>query len=165
MIAMALSSPNPGLMIADEPTTALDVTIQAQILDLMRELQKSIQMSLLLITHDMGVVAEMANRVAVMYAGRKVEAGDVYDIFEKPMHPYTVGLLNSMPSNEKYRHAGRLEAIEGNVPNLLEIGKGCPFENRCKYAKDICREKFPDVKDAGNGHSVWCHFAGEINFG
>ncbi|HOP29756.1 MAG TPA: ABC transporter ATP-binding protein [Spirochaetota bacterium] len=165
MIAMALSSPNPGLMIADEPTTALDVTIQAQILDLMSELQKSIQMSLLLITHDMGVVAEMANRVAVMYAGRKVESGDVYDIFENPMHPYTVGLLNSMPSNEKYRHAGRLEAIEGNVPGLLEIGKGCPFENRCKYAKDICRERFPDIKESGNGHAVWCHFAGEINFG
>ncbi len=165
MIAMALSSPNPGLMIADEPTTALDVTIQAQILDLMRELQKTIQMSLLLITHDMGVVAEMANRVAVMYAGRKVESGDVYSIFEKPMHPYTVGLLNSMPSNEKYRHAGRLEAIDGNVPNLLEIGEGCPFENRCKYAKDVCREKFPDVKDMGGGHTVWCHFAGEINFG
>lgn len=165
MIAMALSSPNPGLMIADEPTTALDVTIQAQILDLMRELQKTIHMSLLLITHDMGVVAEMANRVAVMYAGRKVESGDVYSIFEKPMHPYTVGLLNSMPSNEKYKHAGRLEAIDGNVPNLLEISEGCPFENRCKYAKDVCREKFPEVKDMGNGHTVWCHFAGEINFG
>jgi len=164
MIAMALSSPNPGLMIADEPTTALDVTIQAQILDLMKELQKKIHMSLLLITHDMGVVAEMANRVAVMYAGRKVEAGDVYSIFEKPLHPYTVGLLNSMPSNEKYRNGGRLEAIEGNVPNLLDIGDGCPFENRCKYAKDICRNKFPDVKDFGNGHTVWCHFAGEINF-
>ena len=165
MIAMALSSPNPGLMIADEPTTALDVTIQAQILDLMRELQKSIRMSLLLITHDMGVVAEMANRVAVMYAGRKVESGDVYSIFEKPMHPYTLGLLNSMPSNEKYKNAGRLEAIEGNVPNLLEIGTGCPFESRCRYAKPVCREKFPEVEETGDGHSVWCHFAGELNFG
>jgi oligopeptide/dipeptide ABC transporter ATP-binding protein len=164
MIAMALSSPNPGLMIADEPTTALDVTIQAQILDLMKELQEKIHMSLLLITHDMGVVAEMANRVAVMYAGRKVEAGDVYTIFEKPMHPYTVGLLNSMPSNEKYKHSGRLEAIDGNVPSLLNIGDGCPFESRCKYAKDICKKEFPVMKDFGNEHAVWCHFAGEIDF-
>jgi len=151
-------------MIADEPTTALDVTIQAQILDLMRELQESIHMSLLLITHDMGVVAEMADRVAVMYAGRKVETGDVYTIFENPLHPYTVGLLNSMPSNEKYRNAGRLEAIDGYVPNLLEIGEGCPFENRCRFAKGICREKFPEVKNYGEGHSVWCHFAGELDF-
>ncbi|HON15825.1 MAG TPA: ABC transporter ATP-binding protein [Spirochaetota bacterium] len=164
MIAMALASPHPGIMIADEPTTALDVTIQAQILDLMKELQEKIQMSLLLITHDMGVVAEMASRVAVMYAGRKVESADVYSIFEKPFHPYTVGLLNSMPSNEKYKHNARLEAIEGNVPNLLEIGDGCPFENRCKYAKDICRNKFPEIKDMGNNHHVWCHFAGELNF-
>ncbi len=164
MIAMALASPNPGLMIADEPTTALDVTIQAQILNLIKELQQKKHMSLLLITHDMGVVAETADRVAVMYAGRKVESADVNDLFKNPLHPYTVGLLNSMPSNEKYKNGGRLEAIEGNVPNLFEIGEGCPFENRCRFAKDICRKVFPEQKTAESGHTVWCHFAGEIEF-
>ncbi len=164
MIAMALSSPNPGLMIADEPTTALDVTIQSQILDLMKNLQDTIHMSTLLITHDMGVVAEVAHRVVVMYAGRKVEEADIYSIFEKPLHPYTVGLLNSMPGNEKYRNQHRLEAIQGNVPNLLTIGEECPFVNRCKYAKEICHNKFPEVKTFDQNHQVFCHFAGEINF-
>ena len=160
MIAMALASPDPGLLIADEPTTALDVTIQAQILKLMRNLQKRINMSLLLITHDMGVVAQMADSVAVMYAGRKVEEGHVYDIFERPLHPYTMGLLNSIPSNAKYKQAKFLEAIPGSVPNLLEIGKGCPFENRCNRAQDICREQFPQQQEFENHHLVHCHFAG-----
>jgi oligopeptide/dipeptide ABC transporter ATP-binding protein len=161
MIAMALASPEPGLLIADEPTTALDVTIQAQILKLMRNLQQEINMSLLLITHDMGVVAQMADTVAVMYAGRKVEEGHVYDIFERPLHPYTVGLLNSIPSNAKYKDAHYLEAIPGSVPNLLELDEGCPFENRCALAQDICREQFPQQQEFENQHIVHCYFAGK----
>lgn len=157
MIAMALASPEPGLMIADEPTTALDVTIQAQILDLLADLKGHINMSLLLITHDMGVVAETADRVVVMYAGRKVEEGDVFDIFENPSHPYTLGLLNSLPSNQKYRGAKRLEAITGTVPDLLTIGDWCPFENRCPYAVEQCRESFPEGKKIGDQHTAWCH--------
>jgi oligopeptide/dipeptide ABC transporter ATP-binding protein len=157
MIAMALASPEPGLMIADEPTTALDVTIQAQILDLLSDLKKKVEMSILLITHDMGVVAEMADRVAVMYAGRKVEEADVYAIFEDPAHPYTLGLLNSLPSNPKYKGSKRLEAITGTVPDLLTIGEGCPFFNRCDYAKPICRNSFPQETRLNEEHSVWCH--------
>ena len=157
MIAMALASPEPGLMIADEPTTALDVTIQAQILDLLADLKKKIRMSVLLITHDMGVVAETADRVVVMYAGRKVEEADVYDIFEKPSHPYTLGLLNSLPSNEKYRGAKRLEAIQGTVPDLLTIGSWCPYENRCPYAVEECRNSFPEETEIDKGHLSWCH--------
>lgn len=157
MIAMALASPEPGLMIADEPTTALDVTIQAQILDLLGDLKQQIDMSILLITHDMGVVAEMADRVVVMYAGRKVEESDVNSIFNDPRHPYTLGLLNSLPSNPKYKQAKRLEAITGTVPDLLTIGDGCPFANRCAYATDICRSSFPSMSEINEDHSVWCH--------
>jgi oligopeptide transport system ATP-binding protein len=157
MIAMALASPEPGLMIADEPTTALDVTIQAQILDLLSDLKNKINMSLLLITHDMGVVAEMADRVVVMYAGSKVEEADVFQIFDEPCHPYTLGLLNSLPSNPKYKNSTRLEAIDGTVPDLLTLGDGCPFENRCTYATTICKESFPPAFDLGNEHTVWCH--------
>jgi oligopeptide transport system ATP-binding protein len=157
MIAMALASPEPGLMIADEPTTALDVTIQAQILELMVALQKRIGMSLLLITHDMGVVAETADRVVVMYAGRKVEEGDVFSLFRQPSHPYTLGLMNSLPSNEKYRGAPRLEAIPGTVPDLLSIGEGCPFMNRCRYATQICGLEFPKETRLGSDHAAWCH--------
>ncbi len=157
MIAMALASPEPGLMIADEPTTALDVTIQAQILDLLGDLKQQVDMSILLITHDMGVVAEMADRVVVMYAGRKVEESDVGSIFNDPRHPYTLGLLNSLPSNPKYKHAKRLEAITGTVPDLLTIGDGCPFANRCAYADDICRSSFPSMSKINEEHSVWCH--------
>ncbi len=162
MIAMALASPDPGLMIADEPTTALDVTIQAQILDLLADLKQEVSMSVLLITHDMGVVAETADRVVVMYAGRKVEEASVYDIFEKPSHPYTLGLLNSLPSNEKYRGAKRLEAIHGTVPDLLTIGDWCPFENRCTFAIDECRHSFPEATSIGEGHMTWCHRVEEV---
>jgi len=162
MIAMALASPEPGLMIADEPTTALDVTIQAQILDLLADLKKEIRMSVLLITHDMGVVAETADRVVVMYAGRKVEEADVFDIFEKPSHPYTLGLLNSLPSNKKYRGAKRLEAIHGTVPDLLTIGDWCPFENRCPFAVDECRNSFPEETSIAAGHSTWCHRVDDV---
>jgi oligopeptide/dipeptide ABC transporter ATP-binding protein len=157
MIAMALASPEPGLMIADEPTTALDVTIQAQILDLLNDLKEKVGMSILLITHDMGVVAEMADRVVVMYAGRKVEEAQVYDIFEEPRHPYTLGLLNSLPSNSKYQGASRLEAITGTVPDMRTIGSGCPFENRCAYASEICGKEFPKETALNESHSVWCH--------
>jgi oligopeptide/dipeptide ABC transporter ATP-binding protein len=157
MIAMALASKEPGLLIADEPTTALDVTIQAQILDLMRDLQKRVGVSILLITHNMGVVAEMADDVAVLYAGRKVEAAPTKEIFSHPQHPYTQGLLNSIPANPKYQDATRLEAIPGSVPNLLTLGEGCPFENRCPIAQAVCRETFPEERKVTETHSVWCH--------
>jgi len=157
MIAMALASKDPGLLIADEPTTALDVTIQAQILELLRDLQKRVGVSILLITHNMGVVAEMADDVAVLYAGRKVEAGPTKAIFSNPQHPYTQGLLNSIPANPKYRDATRLEAIPGSVPNLLTLGEGCPFENRCPMAQAVCHEKFPEECKVSETHSVWCH--------
>ncbi len=157
MIAMALASPEPGLLIADEPTTALDVTIQAQILKLIDGCKKEKKLSVLLITHDMGVVAETADRVAVMYAGRKVEEADVYTIFDNPKHPYTLGLLNSLPSNSKYNNASRLEAIDGTVPDLLTIGEWCPFENRCSKRTEKCKREFPEVKQLSKTHSVWCH--------
>ena len=157
MIAMALASPEPGLLIADEPTTALDVTIQAQILELMVALQERIGMSLLLITHDMGVVAETADHVVVMYAGRKVEEADVYSLFRQPTHPYTVGLMNSLPSNQKYKGASRLEAIPGTVPDLLSIGDGCPFMNRCRFSTEICGSVFPEATTVGETHTAWCH--------
>ena len=163
MIAMALASPEPGLMIADEPTTALDVTIQAQILDLLQDLKQHINMSILLITHDMGVVAEMADRVVVMYAGRKVEEADVISIFHNPYHPYTLGLLNSLPSNKKYKGASRLEAIQGTVPDLLTIKDGCPFANRCAYKSDKCLASFPEETVIDENHSVWCHNYEKVN--
>ncbi len=165
MIAMALASPEPGLMIADEPTTALDVTIQAQILDLLTDLKDQIDMSILLITHDMGVVAETADRVVVMYAGRKVEEGTVFQIFDNPSHPYTLGLLNSLPSNQKYAGGSRLEAIPGNVPDLLSLGEGCPFTNRCQWADASCEKSFPGQTDLEVGHSIWCHKADEVKAG
>ncbi|PYE53332.1 ABC transporter ATP-binding protein [Deinococcus yavapaiensis] len=161
MIAMALSC-NPALLIADEPTTALDVTIQAQILDLMRKLQEEIGMSILFITHNLGVVAEMADRVVVMYGGRVVEEGDVVEIFKAPKHPYTMGLLNSIP---RVDHAvlkstdgkkGRLEAIPGNVPNPLSLPPGCAFAPRCKFMIDDCNKAVPALEDTGNGHTSRC---------
>lgn len=160
MIAMALSC-NPALLIADEPTTALDVTIQAQILDLMRKLQEEIGMSILFITHNLGVVAEMADRVVVMYGGRVVEEGDVVEIFKAPKHPYTVGLLNSIPrvdyaAEHGGNTKGRLEAIPGNVPNPLNLPSGCAFEPRCKFAIDDCRKAVPALEDTGRGHMSRC---------
>lgn len=163
MIAMALSC-NPALLIADEPTTALDVTIQAQILDLMRTLQQEIGMSILFITHNLGVVAEMADRVVVMYGGRVVEEGDVVEIFQRPRHPYTMGLLNSIPrvdhSVEYHPQPGqkkeRLEAIPGNVPNPLSLPPGCSFEPRCKYAIAACSQAVPPLEDTGHGHMSRC---------
>jgi len=157
MIAMALASPEPGLMIADEPTTALDVTIQAQILQLLSELKSRVGMALLLITHDMGVVAETADRVAVMYAGRKVEDAPVNELFANPRHPYTQGLLGCQPSAPANRGAHRLTSIAGSVPDLLSLGEGCPFANRCENAADDCRSAFPDRSEAGSDHSFHCH--------
>jgi oligopeptide/dipeptide ABC transporter ATP-binding protein len=163
MIAMALSC-SPKLLIADEPTTALDVTIQAQILDLMRSLQEEIGMSILFITHDLGVVAEVADRVVVMYAGRAVEEASVGDIYANPRMPYTRGLLNSIPRVDKVaEHQERLEAIPGNVPNPLSLPQGCAFHPRCKYADDVCTSAIPPLEDVGDGHMVRCVRQAEID--
>ncbi len=156
MIAMALSC-SPKLLIADEPTTALDVTIQAQILQLMKDLKKDLSTSIMLITHDLGVVAEMAERVAVMYAGRIVEEGDVRSIFRKPLHPYTEGLLKSIPNIDKQKQ--RLHVIEGMVPNPKNAPSGCSFHPRCPYAKEICHQEEPRVQiiDTNRTISCWLH--------
>jgi oligopeptide/dipeptide ABC transporter ATP-binding protein len=153
MIAIALAC-QPELLIADEPTTALDVTIQNQILQLMKTLKQKINMSIMLITHDLGVVAEMADSVVVMYAGQVVEQGDVFTIFENPKHPYTEGLLKSMPSAEK--RVGKLYAIEGVVPNPLNLPKGCRFAARCEYATALCYDEMPDIQKIGNEEAVRC---------
>jgi peptide/nickel transport system ATP-binding protein len=161
MIAMALAC-NPQLLIADEPTTALDVTIQAQILDLMRDLKKRVGAAIMLITHDLGVVAEMAERVVVMYAGRKVEEGTAIAIFGNPLHPYTRGLLGSVPKLGSSLHETRrtkLTEIGGQVPSLREKIVGCPFATRCPWVKDICREVAPAVEAKSPGHFAACHFA------
>ena len=157
MIAMALASPEPGLIIADEPTTALDVTIQAQILQLLGELKERVGMALLLITHDMGVVAESADRVAVMYAGRGMEEASVDDLFADPRHPYTAGLLDCQPSAPGNRGVNRLPFIGGSVPDPLTIGDGCPFANRCTNVVDECLRRFPESSSAGAGHTFRCH--------
>ncbi|MGZ3696699.1 MAG: ABC transporter ATP-binding protein [Bdellovibrionota bacterium] len=163
MIAMALSC-NPQILIADEPTTALDVTIQAQILDLLRSLQEKVGMALILITHDLGVVAEVADEVAVMYAGRVVEQGTVGEIFANPKMPYTRGLLNSIPTLSKDPTGKvkkkRLETIPGIVPNLLHLPKGCRFQERCTFAIDACREQEPGLRvireSAEMPHAIRC---------
>jgi oligopeptide/dipeptide ABC transporter ATP-binding protein len=164
MIAMALSC-NPKLLIADEPTTALDVTIQAQILDLMRTLQREIGMSILFITHDLGVIAEMAERVVVMYAGRAVEEADVTSIFKNPQMPYTLGLMNSIPRVDRAAtHQERLEAIPGNVPNPLNLPQGCAFHPSCRFVdKERCTAAVPELVDAGGGHMVRCVRHDELN--
>ena len=156
MIAMALSC-GPQLLIADEPTTALDVTIQAQILDLMRKLQREIGMSILFITHDLGVVAEIADRVVVMYAGKAVEEAEARTIFAEPLMPYTMGLLNSIPRVDKAaEHQERLEAIPGNVPNPLYLPEGCDFHPRCRFMIEECKAAVPPLIDSGGGHTVRC---------
>lgn len=153
MIAMALVC-NPKILIADEPTTALDVTIQAQILDLMNQLKKEIGTSIIFITHDLGVVAEICDEVVVMYCGRVVEKANVYDLFEKPSHPYTEGLLASIPKMGV--EVDELESIPGNVPNPKFMPKGCKFAPRCKYAEEICHDEEPGFFDVGNGHLSRC---------
>lgn len=157
MIAMAMVC-KPRLLIADEPTTALDVSIQSQILSLMEDLRREIGMSLLLITHDLGVVAQMAKRVVVMYAGQVVEVAELRDLFERPFHPYTQGLLKSIPRLGS-RAAGkkeRLNEIKGTVPSLLEPVVGCKFADRCSLAFDVCRERQPELEVIRDGHQARC---------
>ncbi len=159
MIAMALSC-DPQMLIADEPTTALDVTIQAQILDLLRSLQDKVGLAIMLITHDLGVVAEMAHEVAVMYAGKVVERAPVKEIFASPKHPYTQGLLNSIPVMSKDPTGkikkSRLEPIPGIVPNMLDLPVGCRFQERCKYVVDACKTVEPELLAAGTDRWVRC---------
>jgi peptide/nickel transport system ATP-binding protein len=163
MIAMALAC-NPQLLIADEPTTALDVTIQAQILELMRELKSRIDAAIVLITHDLGVVAEMAQRVVVMYAGRKVEEASVTALFRRPLHPYTRGLLNSMPrlGASLAAHPTRLAEIPGTVPSLKDMIPGCPFAPRCAFATDLCRRAMPDFEEKEASHFAACFHADRV---
>ena len=161
MIAMALAC-NPKLLIADEPTTALDVTIQAQILDLMRDLKTRLGSAIMLITHDLGVVAEMAQRVVVMYAGRMVEEGAVEAIYLRPMHPYTRGLIGAVPKlGSSLEHTGRTKLMEirGQVPNLREKILGCVFASRCPMATDLCRKVAPAVEEKIPQHFAACHYA------
>jgi peptide/nickel transport system ATP-binding protein/oligopeptide transport system ATP-binding protein len=153
MIAMALSCA-PDLLIADEPTTALDVTVQAQILDLLRDLQAQTGMAIILITHDLGVVAEMADEVAVMYAGRVVEQASGAAIFDDPQHPYTLGLLGSIPKIDETRD--RLLAIEGAVPAPFALPAGCRFEPRCVFAAEACRAQYPALRPLGPEHTAAC---------
>ncbi len=161
MIAMALAC-NPKLLIADEPTTALDVTIQAQILDLMRDLKQRLGSAIMLITHDLGVVAEMAERVVVMYAGRKVEEATVGEIFAHPLHPYTQGLLGAVPKLGSSLHKGgrsRLAEIAGLVPSLRKRIVGCAFAGRCGFATEVCRQVAPAIELKASAHLVACHHA------
>lgn len=162
MIAMALAC-NPKLLIADEPTTALDVTIQAQILDLLRRLRDDTGMAVLLITHDLGVVSETADRVVVMYCGQVVEEAEVRTLFDRPMHPYTLGLLKSIPRLED-NDSERLYMIKGMVPNPLEMPPGCHFSDRCDSCMDICRKQAPKLTDMGD-HKVRCFLYSEAGEG
>ena len=162
MIAMAIAL-DPAVLIADEPTTALDVTVQAQIMALLQELQEERQMGLILITHDLGVVADVADKIAVMYAGRIVERADVFDLYRQPGHPYTKGLLESIPRLDQ--KGQQLAAIGGLPPNLMRIPIGCAFNPRCKYAQDVCREDRPALLEVAPGRESACHFAEEVLHG
>ncbi|MFT6433517.1 MAG: peptide/nickel transport system ATP-binding protein [Candidatus Azotimanducaceae bacterium] len=154
VIAIALAC-KPSLLIADEPTTALDVTIQAQILELIKELQTEMGMSVILITHDLGVIAEVCQQVVVMYAGKVAEKGTVYDLFDSPKHPYTTGLLESIPRLDSIPKS-KLNTIEGMVPGLLDLPAGCRFENRCPKAIDACRKSPPPIENVSDSHQVSC---------
>ena len=154
MIAMALSC-RPALLIADEPTTALDVTIQAQILELMKEMKKNLNTSILLITHNLGIIAEMADEVAIMYAGQVVEFSGVRTIFKFPRHPYTQALLRCVPRLKK--REGKLESIEGMVPDLRSLPPGCRFHNRCREVSELCSKEEPPLREIEEGHLVRCH--------
>jgi len=162
MIAMALAN-DPDILIADEPTTALDVTIQAQILELMEELQKRMGSAIILITHDLGVVADMADNIMVMYAGRPVEYGSVDELFYEPLHPYTWGLIDSLPEYA-VDMKGTLCPIKGQPPSLINVPSGCAFHPRCPFAKDICFTHVPQFLDVKGTHGAACHFAGQENF-
>jgi oligopeptide/dipeptide ABC transporter ATP-binding protein len=159
MIAMALTL-DPRVLIADEPTTALDVTVQAQIMDLIDELRRETRMAVILITHDLGVVAGVADRIAVMYAGRIVEHADVHSLYAAPGHPYTKALLASIPRLDS--EGDTLISIKGLPPNLTRIPAGCPFHPRCSRAEEICRATLPPDVDLGNGRTSACHFAAEV---
>ncbi len=162
MIAIALAC-NPKLLIADEPTTALDVTIQAQILDLMQELKDRLGMAVLLITHAMGVVAEVAQQVVVMYAGKVIEEAPVAQLFAHPRHPYTQGLIRSIPRIDlAATHKQKLEAIPGTVPKLIDPGEGCRFASRCKYVEPACRTSTPPLATVAPGHKVACFLADRV---
>jgi oligopeptide/dipeptide ABC transporter ATP-binding protein len=161
MIAMAITN-SPALLIADEPTTALDVTIQAQVLEVMKRVQKETDAATILITHDLGIVAEMCDRVLVMYAGHIVESGTVETIFRAPRHPYTIGLMNSLPKlteDEEW-----LEPITGAPPSLIDLPPGCPFHPRCFLARERCTRENPPLEpvDGGAGHASACHFSDEL---
>lgn len=160
MIAMALSC-NPQLLIADEPTTALDVTIQAQILDLLRDLQQRLGMSILMITHDLGIIAEMADHVAVMYASKVVETAEVGELFHNPLHPYTQGLFASKPQPGTAK-SEKLRMIPGMVPSPLNFPGGCKFHPRCQHTQQVCRDEEPELREITPGHFARCHFAGEL---
>ena len=153
IIAIALAC-NPKLLLADEPTTALDVTIQAQVLDMIRKLKTEMNTAMILISHDLGVVAQTCDRVAIIYAGRIVETGNLRDIYKNPKHPYTIGLLDSIPSLTK--DAKRLKPIKGLMPDPTDLPPGCPFAPRCNYATAACSEAVPELADRGNGHLVRC---------
>lgn len=154
MIAMALTT-KPEILIADEPTTALDVTVQAQILELLKEIQKENQMAIILITHDLGVIAGLADKVVVMYAGRVFEEGPVETIFEKSEHPYTRALLRSTPRLDMLEE--KIPVIGGSIPDLSLINPGCPFYERCEFRKEICKAEFPKVKKIDSTHESFCH--------
>jgi peptide/nickel transport system ATP-binding protein len=164
MIAMALVN-NPSLLIADEPTTALDVTVQSQILRLLSDLQKEFNMAVILITHDLGVVAEVADRVSVMYSGRVVESGPIDEIFYNSTHPYTRGLLNSIPRVDNIGQSGRLKAIPGQPPSLIAVPQGCAFTARCEFASHVsgglCLASNPDLIEKAPGHFSRCHLTGQ----
>jgi oligopeptide transport system ATP-binding protein len=159
MIAMALSL-RPDIIIADEPTTALDVTVQAQIMELLAELQDELGMGLILITHDLGVVAEVADRVVIMYAGREVEKGDIHDVYANPAHPYTLGLMQSIARPDV--HTERLNPIKGSPPDLLRLPKGCSFHPRCPYAQEVCTTTVPAYQVIGDDRGSACHFWEEV---
>ena len=162
MIAMALAC-GPDILIADEPTTALDVTIQAQILDLMQDIQARTGSAIILITHDLGVVADMADHILVMYAGKAVEFGEAEAVFYRPLHPYTWGLLESLPRHD-VDEKGALCPIKGQPPSLINLPSGCAFHPRCAYARDLCRHSVPPLVEIQPGHFSSCHFAGDADF-
>jgi oligopeptide/dipeptide ABC transporter ATP-binding protein len=155
MIAMALAC-RPALLIADEPTTALDVTIQAQILDLMEQLRRDLDTAIIIVSHDLGVIAETAQRVVVMYTGKIMEAAETVTLFDTPLHPYTRGLMRAIPAVTSRRDQGELYEISGVVPSLLDLPSGCPFNPRCPLVGDICRRREPELREAAPGHWVAC---------
>lgn len=163
MIAMALAC-DPDILIADEPTTALDVTIQAQILELMMELQERTGTAIIVITHDLGVVADMADDVMVMYAGKQVEYGRADEVFYRPRHPYTWGLLASLPRHD-IEEKSSLNPIKGQPPSLINVPPGCAFHPRCRYAREICRQQVPVLESVSDGHMSACFFANQPGFG